>query len=225
MGVGVLSVGSGAAPHREEILTMRRLLATAAGSAVLLLGAGCSTGPDATDDAASGAPASAPPGSAAAAPGASGGGTTGSGATGAAKDGVARPGTPAGGATAGQSARARSVGEAALAGNTIAICDQATKISGTAAATFATDLKVIVEASSAGDKARLAKAKEKARRNVENWSFALGDMSKLVADPGVKKALADMSRSVGKLRGDLTGIDPAKLDGLRTKLDKACGKG
>lgn len=197
---------------------MRRLWVIA-GSALLLAGAGCSADPADPDSAAPPrAPASAPADSVPT------GASPGGGTTGVPPAGGSKPGAAAGGASAGGDARAKAVEEAARAGNTIGICDQAAKVSGTAAATFAADLKLLIEASSANDKARIARAEEKARRDVENWSFALGDMSKLVADPDVKKALADMSRSVAKLKGNLAKVDPAALDGLRRKLDRACGK-
>jgi hypothetical protein len=169
---------------------MRRLWATAASGAVLLLSAGCSTEPAAT-----GAPTPA-----------------------------VVPATPAAptGASTGASA-GPNAGDVALAGNTPAICSQAAKVSGQAAATFAADLKQLVDASTAKDKNLAATAKAKVQHDVEGWSYALGDLANLVADAKVKKALGDMSAAIGKLKGDVEKIDEATLTSLRQQLDQACG--
>jgi hypothetical protein len=172
---------------------MRRLWATAASGAVLLLSAGCSTEPGTSGSAAPAAPT-----------------------TGAAVSGPA------------PSARASGVpqttGDAALAGNTGAVCSQAARLSGQAAAAYAENLKILVDASSAKNKDLTAKAKEETERDIESWSFALADLSKLVADPGVKKALGDMSKQVVKLKADVQKIDDAELAKVRATLDTACGK-
>ncbi|MEU8231387.1 hypothetical protein AB0C12_17475 [Actinoplanes sp. NPDC048967] len=175
---------------------MRRLLcATAVSGAFLLSGAGCSA-----DDPAATTAAPAPATSGAAAPAASGG-TTGSAAP---------------------SASPQS-GDAALSGNSSAICQQAAKTGGDAAKNFAQDLKLLIDAQSAQDADQVAKAKAKTTRDVENYSYALTDMSKLASEPALKAALADMGKQVTALKGDVTKIDAAQLTKLQETLDKACG--
>jgi hypothetical protein len=175
---------------------MRRLLcATAVSGAFLLLGAGCSA-----DDPAGTTAAPTPATSGAAAP-AAGGGTTGS--------------APA--------AASPQSGDAALSGNSSAICQQAAKTGGDAAKNFAQDLKLLIDAQSAQDADQVAKAKAKTTRDVENYSYALTDMSKLASEPALKAALADMGKQVTALKGDVTKIDAAQLTKLQETLDKACG--
>jgi hypothetical protein len=117
-----------------------------------------------------------------------------------------------------------NAGDVALAGNTDAICNQASKVAGNAAATYATNKKILVDAEKAKDKDLAQKAEAKAVRDVQGWAYALDDMSKLVADKTVKKALSDMSKDVVKLKGDVTKINDATFSKLSGKLDKACGK-
>jgi hypothetical protein len=176
---------------------MRRLLcATALSGALLLSGAGCSA--DEPDGSAAG-PAPAASGPAA--------------------------GSSAGAATS-TSAPAASggAGDAALSGNSDAICQQAAKTGGDSAKNFAEDLKLLIDAQSAKDADQVAKAKAKTTRDVENYSFALTDMSKLAADPALKAALADMGKQVKALKGDVRKLDAARLTKLQDTLDKACGK-
>jgi hypothetical protein len=115
-------------------------------------------------------------------------------------------------------------GDAALKGNTAAICNQAAKTSGDFAATFAQNLKLQIDAASAKDAAAAQKAEQKAVRDVQNYAYALTDMSKLAADQAVAKALGDMGKQVGTFKADISAIDEEKLAGLRATLDKACGK-
>jgi hypothetical protein len=173
---------------------MRRLLAAAVATGALLL-AGCSTDPD--------APSAIP--------------TAAATSAGSAAPGAADASAPAGVA-------ARNAGDAALAGNTAAICTQAAKTGGQFAATFAYDLKLLIDAESAKDKDSAAKAEQKTNRDVENYSYALTDLSKLVADPKVKQALAAMGKQVTALKGDVRKLDDSKLQELGGTLDKACGK-
>jgi hypothetical protein len=177
---------------------MRRLPAAAVLIGALLLAAACSGDPEPTGAA---APPSAP---ATAASGAPPAGATPTG------DASGVPGK-------------RTGGDAALAGNTGAICDQARRTGGAFAATFAQDLKLLIDAASADDPDLAAKAEEKTKRDVENYSLALKDMSQLAADPGLKKALADMGRQVTALKGDVRELDDRKLAALRGTLDEACG--
>jgi hypothetical protein len=181
---------------------MRRLLLAAAIGAVVLGTAGCSI--DKTPSAAVTPQAAAPAGAGASLPG---------GASSAPANG-SKPGGAAG----------ANAGDAALAGNTQAICNQAAKTGGQFGSMFAQDLKLLIDAESAKDQDLSGKVKQKTARDVENYSFALNDLSKLAADPTVKQALADMSRQVTALKGDVRKIDDKKLDGLRATLDKACGK-
>ncbi len=175
---------------------MRRLLVL---TSVILLAAGCSTDTSGTEQTA--APAPVPGGSAPAAS-------------------APAPDT-AGGA---QSGGAKG-GDAALKGNTAAICNQAAKTSGDFAATFAQNLKLQINAASAKDAAAAQQAEQKSIRDVQNYSYALTDMSKLAADKTVAKALGDMGKQVGAFKADISKIDEEKLAALRTTLDKACGKG
>nr|BFE75905.1 hypothetical protein GCM10020092_092060 [Actinoplanes digitatis] len=71
----------------------------------------------------------------------------------------------------------------------------------------------------------MIKAKQKTARDVENYSFALKDMSKLAADPKLKAALADMGSQVTALKGDVRKVDSEQLTKLQKTLDKACGNG
>ena len=176
---------------------MRRSLAAAALTGVLLLGAGCSTGD--TDNTASG-----------------------NGVTPAAGPGSATAASAAGATSTGPGGAGQTAGDAALAGNTDAICTQAAKTGGQFAATFAADLKLLIDAESAQDKDQIAKVKAKTSRDVDNYSFALADMSKLAADPALKRALADMGEQVSVLKGDVRKLDEEKLASLRTTLDSAC---
>lgn len=178
---------------------MRRLPAAAVLTGALLLAAGCSGDPEPT-----GAAATPPAAATAASAGAPAAGATPDGS------GTSAPGEGTG-------------GDAALAGNTGAICDQARRTSGTFAATFAQDLKLLIEASSADDPDLAAKAEEKTKRDVQNYSLALKDMSRLAADAKLKKALADMGKQVTALHGDVRKIDDRKLAALRGTLDSACG--
>jgi hypothetical protein len=172
---------------------MRRPLAAAVLTALLLL-AGCSTAPDST----------ATPGP------------------------IAAP-DPHPGATAvpaprpGSSGGAARNGDAELAGNTRAICSQAAKTGGAFAETFAQNLELQIDAASADDPAAVQQAEQKSARDVQNYSHALNDLSKLAADPAVAAALADMGRQVSALKGDLRKLDGAKLTSLRSTLDEACG--
>lgn len=179
---------------------MRRLLVLTSASllAAGLLAAGCSTDKSGTEPGA--APAPAPGGSAGA-----------SAAVSAPAAGAARSGGAEG-------------GDAALKGNTAAICNQASKTSGDFAATFAQNLKLQIDAASAKDAAAAQKVEQKSLRDVQNYSYALTDMSKLAADKTVAKALGDMGKQVGAFKADISSIDEQKLADLRTTLDKACGK-
>ncbi|BFU46421.1 hypothetical protein [Krasilnikovia sp. MM14-A1004] len=177
---------------------MRRLRLTAVSGALVLLGAGCSSGPDVTTPPA-GTPAVAP-----AAPSTGPGGPA-----------------PAAGATPSRAA----AGDAALKGNSAAICDQATTTGAHAGATFAQDLKLLIDAESGQDSAAVSQARAKTTRDVQNYAYALADMGKLASEPDLKKALTTMSKQVGALKGDVRKLDATKLAALQTTLDKACGKG
>ncbi|MEV0898344.1 hypothetical protein [Actinoplanes sp. NPDC049802] len=112
--------------------------------------------------------------------------------------------------------------DTALAEDTEAICAQASRTSTGFGATFAEDYRLLVKAEGAEAK---AKAKEKVTRDVESFSFALLDMSKLASDPKLKKALAAMGAQVTALKGDVAKIDDKELTALHARLDKACGRG
>ncbi|AGZ39824.1 hypothetical protein [Actinoplanes friuliensis] len=174
---------------------MRRLLCATAVSGALLLGAGCST--DKSAETTTVAPTSAA---------------------------SAAAGPAEGAVTASAGAGQAGAGDAALSGNTDAICQQAAKTGGDSAKNFAEDRKLLKAAKSSKDKDQVAKAKEKATRDVENYSFALKDMSELTTDKKLKATLADMSKQVAALKGDVTKLDSAQLTKLNDTLGKACGK-
>jgi hypothetical protein len=171
---------------------MRRLWATAASGAVLLLSAGCSTDPPVT-----GSPTPAPPASVAV-------------------------GVP--GASAGASAGVPDPGDVALAGNTAAICEQATKVTAQAVRQYTQNKKNLTDAATAKDADLVAKAKAQAERDVQNWSFALKDLSGLVADTTVKKALAEVSTQITKFDADIQKISSKSFASVQAKVAKACGK-
>ncbi|RZU52572.1 hypothetical protein EV385_4446 [Krasilnikovia cinnamomea] len=178
---------------------MRRLCLIALSGALVLVGAGCTTEPDTAAQPA-GTPAAAP-----AAPSVAPGGPA-----------------PAPGAV---SSTAAAAGDAALKGNSAAICDQATTTGAHAGATFAQDLKLLIDAESAQDSAAVSQARSKTARDVQNYAYALADMGKLASEPDLKKALTTMSKQVGALKGDVRKLDATRLAGLQATLDKACGKG
>ena len=117
-----------------------------------------------------------------------------------------------------------AAGDAALSGNTEAICAQASRTSTSFGTTFAADYRLLIEASGKSAQAK-SEATAKVTRDVENFSFALLDMSKLASDPRLKKALAAMGTQVKALKGELDEINDKKLADLHATLDKACGRG
>ncbi|MBW6436551.1 hypothetical protein KZ829_22675 [Actinoplanes hulinensis] len=114
--------------------------------------------------------------------------------------------------------------DTALAEDTEAICAQASRTSTSFGTTFAEDYQLLIKAAAEGAEAK-AKAQEKVTRDVENFSFALLDMSKLASDAELKKALAAMGAQITALKGDVAKIDDKKLAALHATLDKACGRG
>jgi hypothetical protein len=165
-------------------------------TAFLLLSAGCSAEEPA------GTPAAQTPAASAAAGPATSGAATGS------ASGPASPGS----------------GDAALSGNSAAICQQAAKTGADAAKNFAQDVKLLIDAQSAQNADQVAKAQAKTARDVQNYSYALTDMSKLASEPALKAALADMGKQVTALKGDVMKIDAGQLTRLQETLDRACGK-
>ncbi|GAA0431019.1 hypothetical protein Aca07nite_17590 [Actinoplanes capillaceus] len=114
--------------------------------------------------------------------------------------------------------------DTALAEDTEAICAQASRTSTSFGTTFAEDYQLLIKAAAEGAEAK-ARAQEKVTRDVENFSFALLDMSKLASDAELKKALAAMGAQITALKGDVAKIDDKKLAALHATLDKACGRG
>jgi PBP1b-binding outer membrane lipoprotein LpoB len=114
--------------------------------------------------------------------------------------------------------------DTALSEDTEAICAQASRTSNEFGKTFAEDYQLLIKAAAESKEAK-ARAQEKVSRDLENFSFALLDMSKLAADPTVKKALSAMGAQVTALKGDVSKVDEKKLAGLHSVLDKACGRG
>ncbi|GAA2690996.1 hypothetical protein [Actinoplanes palleronii] len=176
---------------------MRRHLAAAAALSFALLAAGCSGDAQESTTAAPTPVTSAP-------------------AAGSA-DGSAAP------AVSAPTAAAGAAGDAALSKDTDAICAQAARTSTSFGTNFAADYQVLRAAGKQGAEAK-SRAAEKVDRTVDGYAFALLDMSKLAADPTVKKALAAMGAQVTALKSDLGKIDDEKLSELHAKLDKACGK-
>ena len=73
------------------------------------------------------------------------------------------------------------------------------------------------------DPAAADQVKKKTARDVENYAFALRDMAGHTEDPKVSKALGEMSKQVGALKGDVRELDEKKLAAIGGGLDKACG--
>ena len=121
-------------------------------------------------------------------------------------------------------ASASGSGDRALAGNTKAICDQATRTSAAFGETFLADLKLQIDAASQGPAAK-AQAQQKIARDVGSYSSALAGMADLADDKDVKQALTQMGKQVKELQGDLTKIDAGKVAEISATLDRACGRG
>jgi hypothetical protein len=113
--------------------------------------------------------------------------------------------------------------DAALSGNTKAICEQAARTSTNFGKTFVADLKLQIDAASKGGEAK-AEVDKKIARDVQSYSFALGEMAKLTDDKTLKTALTGMSKEVKALKGDVEKLDADKMSDLTATLDKACGK-
>jgi len=114
--------------------------------------------------------------------------------------------------------------DAALSGNSKAICDQATRTGTAFGKTFLADLQSQVDAAGKGGQAG-AEAKQRIEQDVSNYSYALADMAKLAHDAKLKAALKRMSQQVTALKGDVTKINASKMSAVTDTLDKACGKG
>jgi len=114
--------------------------------------------------------------------------------------------------------------DAALTGNTKAICAQAARAGTAFGQTFIADLRLQIDAASKGAQPR-SQAEQKIARDVQNYSYALADMAGLTTDPALKKALRSMSAQVTALKGDITKINADKMSTLTATLDRACGKG
>ncbi|MFG1609393.1 hypothetical protein [Actinoplanes sp. NPDC049265] len=119
-------------------------------------------------------------------------------------------------------APADTSGDAKLSQDTKAICAQADKLTTSFGATFSQDLKALID--SAQNAKQKAEVEQKTKRDVQNFSFALTDLSRLAADSDLKKALAGMGKEVTALKGDVRQLDAGQLGELSGKLDKACGR-
>jgi hypothetical protein len=113
--------------------------------------------------------------------------------------------------------------DAALSGNTKAICDQAARTSASFGKTFVADLKLQIDAAAKGGETK-AEVTRKITRDVQSYSYALAEMAKLTDDKTLKSTLTGMSKEVTALKGDITKIDSEKMSDLTATLDKACGK-
>jgi hypothetical protein len=107
--------------------------------------------------------------------------------------------------------------DAALSQDTEAICQQAERAGTSFGDLLTADLKLQLDAKGKGAAAQ-AQAKQKLTQDVNNYSYALADMSKLAADATLKSTLKQMSDQVRV-------FDATKLSELSDTLDKACGKG
>jgi hypothetical protein len=116
------------------------------------------------------------------------------------------------------------VADAALSQDTKAICDQADRTSTSFGSALTADLKLQLDARSKGA-AAIAEAKQKLTQDVSNYSYALGDMSKLASDATLKSTLKQMSDQVTAFSGDTSKINATRLSELSDTLGKACGKG
>jgi hypothetical protein len=125
-------------------------------------------------------------------------------------------------ATPPPSAKPGNEGDAKLSQDTKAICAQADKLTTSFGATFTQDLKALID--SAQNAKQKAEVDQKTKRDVQNFSFALTDLSKLAADADLKKALAEMGKEVTALKGDVRQLDADQLGELSGKLDEACGR-
>ena len=174
---------------------MRRLLVAAASGAVLLLGAGCSTDKAAETDA-----VPAP--------------------TGAVAPTVAPSGAAPAPSTTDASGKPVNAGDAALASNTDAICNQATKVSGSAAAAFAREAGTLADSKGKPDAQRV---EERVQRGLEGWAYALRDLGNLTDDGALKKALGTQGDKVQKLsEGDLHKVKESQLTAIGNDVEKAC---
>jgi hypothetical protein len=117
-----------------------------------------------------------------------------------------------------------SAADAALSQDTKAICQQADRTSASFGDTLTADLKLQLDAKGKGAAAQ-AEAKQKLTQDVANYSFALGDMSKLAGDATLKSTLKQMSGQVTAFSGNTSKINATRLSELSDALDKACGKG
>ncbi|MEU4626077.1 hypothetical protein AB0G04_39635 [Actinoplanes sp. NPDC023801] len=133
------------------------------------------------------------------------------------------PAAAVAGEAAAASQQAEKPTDTALSEDTEAICAQASRTSNEFGKTFAEDYQLLIKAAAEGKESK-ARAQQKVTRDLENFSFALLDMSKLVADPAVKKALSTMGAQVTALKGDISKVDDKKLARLHSVLDKACGR-
>ncbi|MBU2669721.1 hypothetical protein KOI35_40055 [Actinoplanes bogorensis] len=113
--------------------------------------------------------------------------------------------------------------DAALSGNTKAICAQAQRARTTFGEQFVANQKLKIDNASKDAAAKKAAA-DKSARDVNSFSYALADMAGLTTDAPLKKALTDMSAQVKALKGDVGKLDTEKMDAFAVKLDKACGK-
>jgi hypothetical protein len=133
------------------------------------------------------------------------------------------PDQPVATATATDPAVASSADEA-LSQDTKAICAQADRTGTSFGNALIADLKLQLDAKGKGSAAR-AEAQQKLTQDVTNYSYALGDMSKLAGDVTLKATLKQMSAQVTAFSGDISKVDASKLSELSDTLDKACGKG
>ena len=134
------------------------------------------------------------------------------------------PPAPGGAVPTGVDPSVAAKADAALSGNTKAICAQADRVSTSFGETFIADLKVKIDSASQGTAAKAA-AEDKIARDVQNFSVALAGMAQLSDDAKLKKALTDMSKQVTALKGDVTKLNADKMSELSGTLDRACGKG
>lgn len=114
--------------------------------------------------------------------------------------------------------------DAALSGNTKAICDQAARTGTAFGKTFLADLRLRADAAAKSAQGG-SDVEQKIEQDVSNYSYVLADMAKLAHNAALKAALKRMSQQVIVLKGDVTKINASKVSAVSATLDKACGKG
>jgi hypothetical protein len=177
---------------------MRRLVAAVASGVIVLFGAGCST------DKSADSPVVAAPSVAGSGP-------------------AVPSGVPSGAASGAASAGAVNPGDAALAADTGAICNQATRVSGGALSRFAVVSKDLKEANAGKNELAKVQAADAFKKSLQNWRFALDSLHQLVADQKLKADFGKQRDAVDKLiAGDPAKVTEAQIAEINKNVVAAC---